>query len=114
MTVTLPRFMDNRSLIVPESLPRIGSESLTLTVPNAPPPVDPLAAVRSAAGVPLAVVLIAVQLVLDTEWEKEKKLWQQGEAIVKDSLFNTVQLPAKVESPLASFLHQMIPNKMLR
>ncbi|KAJ6555943.1 hypothetical protein B0H19DRAFT_947237, partial [Mycena capillaripes] len=55
---------------------------------SAAEPVDPLTAIRATNAAP--VVLTAQQTVLDTEWKKELKLWQQGEAIVKQQIAGTI------------------------
>ncbi|KAJ6525173.1 hypothetical protein B0H19DRAFT_871589, partial [Mycena capillaripes] len=47
--------------------------------------VDPLLAIR---GTP--AMLTAAQQALDTEWKKEIKVWQQGEAIVKQQIAGTI------------------------
>jgi hypothetical protein len=60
-----------------------------LEVNSAPPP-DPLAAIRTTAGVAVAVALTAQQLVLENEWKKEMKDWKQGEAIVKQQIAGTI------------------------
>ncbi|KAJ7104744.1 hypothetical protein C8R44DRAFT_746424 [Mycena epipterygia] len=39
-------------------------------------------------GVPL--VMTAPQIVLDSEWKKEMKIWQQGEVIVKQQIAGTI------------------------
>ncbi|KAJ6588174.1 hypothetical protein B0H19DRAFT_922003, partial [Mycena capillaripes] len=52
---------------------------------SAAAPVDPLLAIR---GTP--AVLTAAQQALDTEWKKEMKVWQQGEAIVKQQIAGTI------------------------
>ena len=46
-------------------------------------PVDPLLAIRSTG---VAVAWTAQQMALETEWKKELKVWQQGEAIVKQQI----------------------------
>ncbi|KAJ7939643.1 hypothetical protein B0H13DRAFT_1586908, partial [Mycena leptocephala] len=37
-----------------------------------------------------ALALTAAQSALDTDWKKEMKLWQQGEAIVKQQIAGTI------------------------
>ncbi|KAJ7127734.1 hypothetical protein C8R44DRAFT_616559, partial [Mycena epipterygia] len=51
-------------------------------------PADPLALIRPTDDTEL--VLTAQQIVLETAWKKEMKIWQQGEAIVKQQIAGTI------------------------